>query len=121
MERSKTKNKKHQRCFLKNNNRDPFNRSEALVSTIIDKINGITKSQKKFIQPILLLFIGIRGRYNFLSMARYDAYSEQSYRNNFEKEFDFMRFNLELITQSCSSHRIVAFDPSYTTINVMVQ
>jgi hypothetical protein len=57
--------------------------------------------------------MGIRGRYNFLSMARYGTYSEQSYRNNFEKEFDFMRFNLDLIARSCSSHRIIAFDPSY--------
>ena len=57
--------------------------------------------------------MGMRGRYNFLNMARYGAYSEQSYRNNFEKPFDFIGFNAELIDQSCSSHCIIAFDPSY--------
>lgn len=57
--------------------------------------------------------MGMRGRYNFLNMARYGEYSEQSYRNNFEERFDFMRFNIALINQSCSSHRIIAFDPSY--------
>ncbi len=57
--------------------------------------------------------MGMRGRYNFLNMARYGEYSEQSYRNNFEKRFDFMLFNTELINQSCSGHRIIAFDPSY--------
>ena len=90
-----------------------FNKSEALISTILEKITEINKSQKKFIQHILILFMGIRGRYNFLNMARYGTYSEQSYRNNFEKRFDFIGFNVELINQSCSAHRIIAFDPSY--------
>ena len=57
--------------------------------------------------------MGIRGRYNFLNMSRYGSYSEQSYRNNFEKRFNFIAFNAELINQSCSSHKILAFDPSY--------
>lgn len=57
--------------------------------------------------------MGIRGRYNFLNMSRYGSYSEQSYRNNFEKEFNFLGFNVELINQSCSRHLIIAFDPSY--------
>ena len=62
---------------------------------------------------LMILFMGIRGRYNFLNMARYGDYSEQSYRNNFEQRFDFMQFNVELIKERCSSHRIIAFDPSY--------
>lgn len=97
---------------MKKNN-DAFNRSEALVGAILEKINGINKSQQKFIKHILMLFMGIRGRYNFLNMARYGKYSEQTYRNNFEKGFNFIAFNIELINQSCSSHRIIAFDPSY--------
>ena len=90
-----------------------FNQAEGLIGTILEKINGISKSRQKFIKHILILFMGIRGRYNFLNMARYGEYSEQSYRNNFEQSFDFMKFNVELIKQSCSSHRIIAFDPSY--------
>ena len=93
--------------------KDAFNQAEGLISTILEKINGINKSRQKFIKHILILFMGMRGRYNFLNMARYGEYSEQSYRNNFEQNFDFMQFNVELIKQSCSSHRIIAFDPSY--------
>lgn len=90
-----------------------FNRAQSVVGTIIEKIIGINKSRKKFITHILLLFMGMRGRYNFLNMARYGEYSEQSYRNNFENRFDFIGFNVALINQSCSAHRILAFDPSY--------
>lgn len=59
------------------------------------------------------LFLGLRGRYNFLNMSRYGAYSEKSYRNNFFKKFDFMKFNVELVKQTCSGQIVIAFDPSY--------
>ena len=95
------------------NTPDAFNHAESVISTIIEKINGINKSRIKFINHILLLFMGIRGRYNFLNIARYGEYNEQSYRNNFEQRFDFMQFNVELVKQSCSGHLVIAFDPSY--------
>lgn len=83
------------------------------MGAIIEKITGINKSRQKFLKHIFFLFMGMRGRNNFLNMARYGEYSEQSYRNNFENRFDFLTFNVELINQSCSTHRILAFDPSY--------
>jgi hypothetical protein len=95
------------------NTKDAFNQTQGLISTIIEKITGINKSQKKFIKHILILFMGMRGRYNFLNMSRYGNYSEQSYRNNFENDFNFIDFNVELINKSCSTHKVIAFDPSY--------
>lgn len=94
-------------------NQDAFLKSEALVSSILEKMAGLNKARKKFILHLFLLFLGLRGRYNFLNMARYGSYSEQSYRNHFQKDFDFAQFNGELIEQFCSSHLIIAFDPSY--------
>lgn len=94
-------------------NQDAFLKSEALVSAILDKMTGLNKARKKFMLHLFLLFLGLRGRYNFLNMARYGKYSEQSYRNHFARDFDFAQFNCELIEQFCSSDLIVAFDPSY--------
>lgn len=62
---------------------------------------------------IFMLFMGLRGRYNFLNMSRYGKYSEQTYRNHFQKLFDFKTFNKELIKRKCSGQLINAFDPSY--------
>ena len=76
-----------------------FNQAEGLIGTMIEKISGINKSRKKFLKHIFILFMGMRGRYNFLNMARYGEYSEQSYRNNFNERFDFMQLNLELIKE----------------------
>ena len=90
-----------------------FNQAEGLIGTIIEKINGLNKSRRKFLKHIFILYMGMRGRYNFLNMARYGQYSEQSYRNNFNERFDFMQLNLELIKHSCSKKLVIAFDPSY--------
>lgn len=95
------------------NKPDAFSQAESLTSAILEKINGLKKSRKKFITEILLLFIGMRGRYNFLNLSRYGNYSDQSYRNNFERPFDYLSFNIELIKHSCSKNLIIAFDPSY--------
>lgn len=90
-----------------------FKQSETLVSIILEKITDIKQPQKKFIKHILILFMGMRGRYNFLNMARYGSYSEQSYRHQFSHSFDFISFNIELIKSKCSKHLIIAFDPSF--------
>jgi len=57
--------------------------------------------------------MGLGDRYNFTNMSRYSDYSEQTYRNNFEKPFDFSAFNKSLIFENYSPHRVIAFDPSY--------
>jgi hypothetical protein len=38
---------------------------------------------------------------------------EQTYRNQFEKKFDFFEFNKQLINQVSSVERVVALEPSY--------
>jgi hypothetical protein len=98
---------------MTNKTLDACNKSEALIGAMLEKMQGLNKSRKKFLIGIFMMFMGLRGRHNFLNMARYGNYSEQTYRNNFEKRFDFLGFNQELIKGSCSSHRINAFDPSY--------
>jgi len=87
---------------------DASKKSEALIVTMIEKMQGINKSRKEFLIRIFMLFMGLRGRYNFLNMARYGSYSEQTYRNNFQKRFDFKNFNSVLIKGSCSHHLINA-------------
>ena len=47
---------------------------------------------------VLILFISIKGRINFLQMERYGDYCEQSYRESFKEEFNFFEFNKSLIS-----------------------
>jgi len=98
---------------MRNKTLDALNKSEALIGAIIGKMSGLNKSRKKFMIKIFMLYLGLRGRYNFLNMARYGDCTEQTYRNQFDKPFDFVGFNTAMIQTYCSRHLVNVFDPSY--------
>jgi len=81
-----------------------------LNDNVFEKLN---KSRKDFIVNVLWHILSIKGKINFLQLGRYSKYSEQTYRNQFEKKFNFFSFNKLLIDQVASGERIVALDPSY--------
>lgn len=60
-----------------------------------------------------ILFLSIKGRINFLQLARYGTHGEQRYRQQFEKPFPFMDFNKELVLSHGGGRYAIAFDPSY--------
>jgi len=95
------------------NHKDASSKSRTLVKAIIEKKSGINKTRKAFFAAVIVLFLSIRGRYTFLGMERYGNKCEKTYRNQFEKDFDFQWFNTELIKAHCSNHLIVVFDPSF--------
>ncbi|PKQ60158.1 hypothetical protein BZG01_21250 [Labilibaculum manganireducens] len=78
-------------------------------------MSGVNKWQYDFIQTVLHLFMSIKGRINFLQLSRYSDFGEQHFRNQFEKEFDFLNFNIELSLEHASEDSILAFDPSYVS------
>lgn len=85
----------------------------ALVSAILAKMSNIGKWQRQFIVHLIPLFMSIRGRINFMQMSRYGRYSMTSYRNNFDKTFDFGSFNSEHIKMKGTGYHIIIFDPSH--------
>lgn len=90
-----------------------FMNIETFMIAILNKMSGINKCQHKFIPHIMVLFLSLRVRFNYLMFARHGHYYEQSYRLNFSKKFDFKTFNRHLIDQYCGAERILIFDPSY--------
>jgi hypothetical protein len=87
--------------------------SKALVSAILVKMSNIGKWQRQFIVHLIPLFMSIRGRINFMQMSRYGTYSMTSYRNQFDKPFDFGKFNSEHIKMQGTGHHVIIFDPSH--------
>jgi len=61
-----------------------------------------------FLIEVFILFLSIRGRINFLQLARYGKYKEQCYRQQFEKPFDFLAFNKELTLSHGSGKYAIA-------------
>ncbi|MCH2045274.1 MAG: hypothetical protein MK212_14250, partial [Saprospiraceae bacterium] len=86
---------------------------EIFIEQILNKIPRINKRRKNFFTEIMLLFLSIRGKINFLQLSRYGKMQESSYRENFKKEFDFKSFNAELIKQTMSTEKVLAFDPTF--------
>lgn len=81
-----------------------------LENDIFEKLN---KSRKDFIISVLWHILSIKGRINFLQLGRFSPLCEQTFRNQFEKDFDFFSFNRHLIKQVISDEKIIAFDPSF--------
>lgn len=76
----------------------------------------LNKSIRYNIIEILLLFIVIPRKINFLQLERYGTRSEQCYRQTFERSVDRMEFNLWLSAYSFKegSRRMgIAIDPCY--------
>ncbi len=86
---------------------------ELLTRTILEKMDGIGKWQSDFFVNLVLLWLELRGRYNFENMSRQGLSSALSYRNWFSKSFDFASFNHLLLTHYTGIERILAFDPSF--------
>lgn len=83
------------------------------VKKALNKMQKVNKWQYDFILEIYLLFLSIKGKLNFLQFGRYGEHKEQRFRNQFEKTFDYLSFNKELLMENGSGHYTIAFDPSY--------
>jgi len=86
---------------------------ETLTAKILSRMPKIGKCQRKFLIHFFTLMIAFRGRANFENLARQGHYNESTYRNNFDKDFDFFEFNKQLIESSCEKERAIVFDPSF--------
>lgn len=76
-------------------------------------MKNLNVQRNNFITHLFSLFLSIKGKMNFLQFERFGKFDEQTYRNHFEKEFEFMEFNKILIKKHCSEELAIAFDPSF--------
>ena len=86
---------------------------KSIIKNALNQMQNINKWQYLFIIEIIGLFLSIKGRINFLQLQRFGTHNEQHYRAQFSKDFDFLKFNIELVKQNASNHNIIGFDPSY--------
>jgi len=84
-----------------------------VVEAALGKVTDVKKPVSKFIIHIVELWLGMNCRYVFSNMQRWGKMTEKSYRNCFEKVFDWFGFNYALVKQHCGKEIIAVFDPSY--------
>ena len=86
------------------------------LEQIFSKLSGTTKWQLDFFIEIFNLIYSIQGRVNFQNLCRYSELNESTFRRNFQKFFDWLNFNYQLMLLSGFDPQkeiIAAFDCSY--------
>lgn len=79
----------------------------------VSVLNSLHKPKRDFFISVLWLFLSIKGKINFLQLARYGQKGEQHFRRQFSERFDFAGFNAELIKSCASKHLVLALDPTH--------
>lgn len=67
--------------------------SEIIIGLLSKSAVKINKWREKFMLEVLLLYLIIPGRINFLQLGRYGRFGEQRYRKQFSHKFDWLSFN----------------------------
>ena len=57
--------------------------------------------QHRFLTELFQVLLRMRGRVNFTNMARYSAFSEQTFRRHFRKAFRWVALNLTILRLRC--------------------
>jgi hypothetical protein len=85
------------------------------AESILNRMTGIRKSQKKFMIILFKTVLALSGRVNFSNLSRYSDLNEKTYSRNFRRHFDFTHFNSLGIEQvyNPSHEYLLAGDASY--------
>lgn len=73
----------------------------------------IRKSFETFFIQTMIIYVTSFNRINFSQMGRLSASCEQRFRQNFEKEFDWIAFNKFYLSMLPMKRVAIAIDPSY--------
>lgn len=69
-----------------------------VLSLIFANMPTISKWQQRFITVLFATVFALRGRLTFANMARFSPLHEQTFRRNFQKGFDWIAFNLAVVS-----------------------
>lgn len=85
------------------------------VVEILEQMCGINKPQRKFLTALFVTILVARGRINFYNLSRYSCYSEKTYRRQFRKTFDYLKFNLLCADKVIEKESVLLLvqDPSF--------
>jgi len=85
-----------------------------IIEQTLMKMPELGVWQQRFMQTMFISLLMLRGRVNFSNLARHSELNEKTYRRGFKKDFDFEKFNLEIIEKRPIKGELLAvMDASY--------
>lgn len=84
-----------------------------MIEDLLSGQTNLRKSFRKFFIETMILYIVMRGRINYTSMAMAGDSCESRFRQNFRRPFDWLGFNMQLAAGMPAQRIAIAIDPSY--------
>ena len=72
----------------------------SIIKRILAKMDEVSQPQQKFLLPLFVTIVVMRGKVNFRNLSRYSDVNEKTYSRQFRKLFDFVSFNQYLIEEA---------------------
>jgi hypothetical protein len=91
----------------------PLDQLRKSIKNALSGVANIRKSFETFFIEAMILYICISGRKNFAQLARNGKSCESRFRQNFQKDFDWVKFNSAFTSQTQGHRKAIAVDPSY--------
>jgi hypothetical protein len=88
---------------------------QTIIQSLLTSMGDLALPQKKFILSLFSTLLVSFGRANFTNLSRYSLLSERTYRRQYQRSFNFIQFNQQLIEQAIEleSEVILAVDCSF--------
>jgi hypothetical protein len=88
---------------------------KTIIQSLLSSLGNLTRSQEKFILTLFSTLLISYGRATFTNLGRYSQINERTYRRQYQRSFNFMKFNQQLIEQAIKPEAevILAVDCSF--------
>lgn len=86
-----------------------------IIQNLLVSLGDLTQPQQKFVVTLFSTLLISCGRANFTNLGRYSPLSERTYRRQYQRSFNFLKFNQQLIEGAIKpeSEVILAVDCSF--------
>lgn len=91
---------------------NPFSKAQSFIEVKLQQVNGIKKPQLKFLSTLFEVMWTVPHRINFMNMGRFSSMSEQTFRLQFKKGFDFLSLFISMLSGK-KKEMLLVFDPSF--------
>ena len=76
---------------------------KTIIQSLLISMGDLTNPQKKFILTLFSTLLVSCGRATFVNLSRYSQINERTYRRQYQRSFNFIKFNQKLIEQAIDS------------------
>lgn len=91
----------------------PFSKALRFIDAKLQQVDGIRKPQLNFLSTLFKVMWTVPYRMNFMNMGRFSSLSEQTFRLQFKKGFDFLDLFILMLSGREKQEKLLVFDPSF--------